>query len=92
MGIASELPIAIFQGKGQNVDLAFNSSLLLDNIYFCLGQNVGVPDSLFSRLNNFKKLPARERGPLIYKEGVYQRHQLGTEMIQIRLNRVIFKN
>nr|MBP8600059.1 hypothetical protein [Patescibacteria group bacterium] len=69
----------------------FNSSLLLDNAYFCLGQNIAVPDSLLSKLDNLKKLPARERGPLIYKEGVYQR-QLGTEMIQIRLNRVIFKN
>jgi len=85
MGIASELPVAIFQGKGQNVNLAFNSSLLLDNAYFCVGQNIAVPDSLLSKLDNLKKLPARERGPLIYK-GVYQR-QLGTKMIKVYRNR-----
>ena len=89
MGIAGELPIAIFQGKWPNVNLAFNSSLLLDNAYFCLGQNVGVPDSLLLRLSNFQKLPARKRGSVVYIKAdvdVYER-RLGDELITVRLNR-----
>jgi len=93
ISIAGELPLAIFQGKGPNVDLAFSSSLLLDNnVYFCLGQNVGVPDSLLLRLNNFKKLPAQKRGSVIYKKindqqvDVYER-RLGEEVITVRLKR-----
>jgi hypothetical protein len=88
MAIAGQLPEVVFQGKGRGMDLAFNSSLLLDNAFFCLGQNMAVPDSMLAKLNSLKKLPANQRGILIFNaaDHTYQR-QLGEELIQVRLNR-----
>lgn len=88
IAISEQLPVVVFQGKGRNIDLAFNSSLLLDNAYFCLGQNTAVPDSMLAKLNSLKKLPANQRGLLTFNVAThtYQR-QLGEELIQVRLNR-----
>jgi hypothetical protein len=88
MAISEQLPAVIFQGKGRNIDLAFNSSLLLDNSYFCFSQNTAVSDSMLTKLNSLKKLPANQRGLLTFNAAnyTYQR-QLGGEVIQVRLNR-----
>lgn len=88
IAISEQLPGAIFQGKGQKIEIAFNSSLLLDNAYFCAGQNTAVPDSILTKLNSFKKLPANQRGALTFNAAThsYQR-QLGGEVIQVYLNR-----
>jgi len=88
MAIAGQLPEVVFQGKGRGMDLAFNSSLLLDNAYFAFGQNMAVPDSMLAKLNSLKKLPANQRGILMFNaaDHTYQR-QLGEELIEVRLNR-----
>ncbi len=88
MAVSEQLPATIFQGKGQEIEMAFNSSLLLDNSYFCFGQNMAVPDSMLTRLNSLKKLPVSQRGQLTFNPAAhtYQR-QLGGELIQVRLNR-----
>lgn len=88
IAISEQLPSTIFQGKGRNIDLAFNSSLLLDNSYFCFSQNTAVPDSMLTKLNSLKKLPANQRGPLTFDAATYTyQRQLGGEVIQVQLNR-----
>ena len=88
IAISEQLPSTIFQGKGRNIDLAFNSSLLLDNSYFCFSQNTAVPDSMLAKLNSLKKLPANQRGALTFDAATYTyQRQLGGEVIQVRLNR-----
>lgn len=88
IAISEQLPSTVFQGKGQNIDLAFNSSLLLDNAYFAFGQNMAVPDSMLTRLNSLKKLPVSQHGQLIFNAATYTyQRQLGGEVFQVRLNR-----
>lgn len=88
MAISEQLPAVVFQGKGQNIEMAFNSSLLLNNVYFCFGQNMAVPDSMLTKLNSLKKLPANQRGPLTFDAATYTyQRQLGGEVIQVQLNR-----
>lgn len=88
IAISEQLPSTVFQGKGQNIDLAFNSSLLLDNAYFAFGQNMAVPDSMLTRLNSLKKLPVSQHGQLIFNAATYTyQRQLGDEVFQVRLNR-----
>lgn len=88
MAISEQLPAVVLQGKGRSIDLAFNSSLLLDNAYFAFGQNMAVPEDMLAKLNSLKKLPANQRGLLTFNVAThtYQR-QLGEELIQVRLNR-----
>lgn len=88
IAICEQLPSVIFQGKGRNIELAFNSSLLLDNAHFAFGQNMAVPDSMLTKLNSLKKLPANQRGALTFDAATYTyQRQLGGEVIQVRLNR-----
>lgn len=88
ISMSEQLTTVIFQGKGQNIDLAFNSSLLLDNAYFCLGQNMAVPDSILVKLNSLKKLPVSQHGQLTFNAATYTyQRQLGGEVFQVRLNR-----
>lgn len=88
ISMSEQLTTVIFQGKGQNIDLALNSSLLLDNAYFCLGQNMAVPDSILVKLNSLKKLPVSQHGQLTFNATTYTyQRQLGGEVFQVRLNR-----
>ena len=88
MAISEQLPAVIFQGKGQKIEMAFNSSLLLDNAHFAFGQNMAVPESMLTKLNSLKKLPAPQRKPLTFDAATYTyQRQLGGEVIQVRLNR-----
>lgn len=88
MAISEQLPAVVLQGKGRSIDLALNSSLLLDNAYFAFGQNMAVPDSILAKLNSWKKLPANQRGALTFDAATYTyQRQLGGEVIQVRLNR-----
>lgn len=84
MRMATQWPIVIIQGQGENTAMAFNSSLLVDNAYFCMGNNIPVPEIMLAKINQFKKLSAKQRGKLTYNsDGSYQR-RLGDEIITVR--------
>ena len=83
MRMATQWPTVIIQGQGDNTELAFNSSVLIDNAFFCMGNNIPVPEEMLAKLNQLKKLPAKQRGKFSYKDGIYQR-RLGDEVITVQ--------
>ncbi len=85
MRLATQWPIVIIQGKSTQTEMAFNSSLLIDNAYFCLDNNLTLPEEKLAKLKELQKLPLSQRGKMTFnpKDGSYFR-QLGEETITVK--------
>ncbi len=85
MRLASQWPIVLIQGTGDRTEMAYNTSLLVDNAYFCLSNNLTLTEEKLNKLQELKNLSSSQRGPLIFnsKDGVYSR-QLGDEIITVK--------
>lgn len=85
MRLATQWPIVIIQGKSTQTEMAFNSSLLIDNAYFCLDNNLTLSEEKLAKLKELQKLALSQRGKLIFnpKDGSYSR-QLSGEIITVK--------
>lgn len=85
MRLATQWPMVLIQGTGNRTEMAYNSSLLVDNAYFCLGNNLTLTEERLNKINEFKKMPLSQRGSLIFnsKDNSYSR-QLGGEIITVK--------
>lgn len=59
-------PYTIFQVDYKNLEFGLASSLLLDNVYIAVGQNMPFPEKL-------RPITGKALGPMYKKNGVYYR-------------------